>query len=234
MPITIDDNDFPASYDTTLNLLQIVRSQAHLIKKITGKSSWLDYPDNNIQKILTQLESDGSQIDALIASNATNATNISNNTAAINSINSISRPRILWKPARAQNFTVGTTASTIYTITIPAGTCSVDSILNLHINVFGSNTTNTKTFLVTCNGTTITNFNLGQNTTYPYKKRIAFNGALNSPYCTAIGDGGYSTSAGSYLSAFADFSQSQTILIRGSASIANESIFINGAYLELI
>ncbi|MBU7587248.1 MAG: hypothetical protein KAF91_31115 [Nostoc sp. TH1S01] len=234
MPITVNDNDFPPSYDSTLNLIQLVKSYPYLIKQITGNLSWLDLPETSIKNLLTSVNQNTNDIN-ILTQDLTNAfTSISSNTTAINAINAISRPRILWKTTRAQNFTIGTSATTLYTITIPAGTCSIDSILNLHINIYGSNTTNTKTFTVICNATTITSFNLAQNTTYPYRKRIAFNNALNAPYCTAIGDGGYSTIAGIYLSGFADFSQAQTITVRATASVANESVFVNGGYLELI
>ncbi|AFY43756.1 hypothetical protein [Nostoc sp. PCC 7107] len=206
MPITVDDNDFPASYDTTLNLVQITKTLAHLVKKITGKTAWTDYPTKNLEELK----------------------------ASIDSINSISRPRILWKTTQAQNFTIGTSTTTLYTITIPAGTCSIDSILKLYVDFQGSNTTNTRTFYVSCNSIMLTTINPAQNTWYPFRKAISFNGSLSQPRTNALGLGGFSSNSGSSINSFADFSQEQTILIRGSASVANESIFIESGYLELI
>ncbi|MBD2592887.1 collagen-like protein [Nostoc spongiaeforme FACHB-130] len=45
MPININDDEFPAANDDTLNLVQIVKSLVYLVKRITGKSSWKYEPD---------------------------------------------------------------------------------------------------------------------------------------------------------------------------------------------
>ncbi|MBD2489438.1 collagen-like protein [Aulosira sp. FACHB-615] len=45
MPININDDEFPAANDDTLNLVQIVKSLVYLVKRITGKSSWKHEPD---------------------------------------------------------------------------------------------------------------------------------------------------------------------------------------------
>lgn len=206
MPINIDDNDFPASYDSTLNLVQVTKSLAHLIKKITGKNAWTDYPEKNIQELKV----------------------------SIDNINSINRSRILWKTAQTQNYNFGTSATTLFNITIPAGTCSVDSILKLHLDVFGANTANTRNFFIVCNGVNLSQFTLAQNTWYPIRKLIAFNGTLSTPFTSTLAAGGFASATGSMISSFANFAQEQTISIRASASVSNEALFLGGGWLELI
>lgn len=226
MPISVDDNDFPASNDDTLNLIQIVKSQAHLLKQITGKDSWIEYPDSSIQEILAKLANYGLLIDSL-------QTNIANSINAINAINAIARPRILWKTPRSQNFTVGTSNLTMYEFQIPAGTCNIDSILKLSIDVYFGNTTPTKRFFVTCNGAQIINLVGGQNAWFPIRKNISFNGALNAPTTIEPTAFGYTAGNISPMTFAADFSNQQTIRIYANAGASGQAIAILNATLEL-
>lgn len=220
MPINIDDNDFPASYDDTLNLVQIVKSQAHLLKKITGKASWENYPTNNLEQLNTAMDNLAANIDSI--------------DSQLSDYTSQGRPRILWKTPRFQTFNVGAATTTFYTIVIPAGTCSVDSILRLHLNVHGGNTATAKTLGINLSGISIGAIGLSSNTWYTLMKPISFDGSLSSPRTTATGTLGTTNSAAAIQSVALNFAQEQTLFIRGSSGGTSEAITVLNGYLELI
>lgn len=201
-------------------------------KKITV-ADLLKSNTDAIQANTNSINSLSNSVSNLITQVTTNTQNIATNTSAIAAINAVSRPKILWK-VKAEGATITNTLTNIWSIVIPANTCTVDSIIDLNLNFNGTNTTSTKTVIITCNNVTITNFTIAGNAYIPFRKVIAFTTSLNAPYTSPVGSTGYNTNTLGGIGNFGDFSQQQTVIVKASTTATSETFGAIGGYLALI